>query len=182
LFFGLDLLGGELRQLEEIDAAVVDQRAALGITHPVTVDVARDVGQQRLAEQPDGERRLERAVVVAAGELAAIDVRPAVEDARRQLGQDQELDLDLKDTSALVACLDVDDAQLVVQELLFIVGVEDADLDHRGRQLVAEHGVEEMHQQVLVLLVAEQGLEDAVDLWVDGVAHAGSIARRGATR
>ena len=79
-----------------------------------------------------------------------------------------------------IAGLDVDDAELVVEELLVVVGVQDLDRYDGPGQVGAEDSVEKMDQQVAVGLGPEQGLEDAVDLGIDTVAHAVSlVAARG---
>ncbi len=54
---------------------------------------------------------------------------------------------------------------------------EDVDLGDRARQVGAEDGVEKVHQQAAVFLRAQQGLEDAVDLGIDGVAQGRSLGR-----
>jgi len=65
------------------------------------------------------------------------------------------LHLDLVQAAGRVARLHVDDAELVVQKLPLVVGVE----------------------KVSIGLGTQKCLEDAVDLGVDGVAHAQSIAQ-----
>jgi hypothetical protein len=52
-----------------------------------------------------------------------------------------------------------------------VVGVEDIDINDRRAEVGAQDRVQEMDQQVAVLLAAEQGLEDAIDLGVYRVAH-----------
>jgi hypothetical protein len=48
--------------------------------------------------------------------------------------------------------------------------------DDRGGEVAGQDGVEKMDQQSAVALGPEQGLEDAVDLGVDGVFHEQSLA------
>lgn len=59
--FGLDPLGGDLVRLEDGDAALVHQGAALGIAHSVAVGLAGEIGQQGLAQEPDGVGRISTA-------------------------------------------------------------------------------------------------------------------------
>ena len=108
-----------------------------------------------------------------------VEVVPSVQDAPEQGRVGQQLDLDLKAPGAVVMGLDVDDAELVGQKLAFVVGVEDLHLGHRVLQIGTQDSVEEMDQQVTVLLRPQEGLEDTVDLGVDGVAHGGSLGRIG---
>ena len=90
---------------------------------------------------------------------------------------DEDLDLDLIQPPSLIAGLDVDDAELVVEELALVVGVEDLHRADRCREFGAEQGVEEVDQEGAVVLRPQQGLEDAVDLGVDRVAHGKSLAQ-----
>ncbi len=179
--FGVDLLGlprpgGELAKFQQPDAAVVEQGAPLIIAHPEPVGIVRQSAPQRFAKQPDGVGGPQFAIVLTALELGAIQVRPAVEDAGGQVGQDQQLDLDLEEASLCVARFDIDDGEFIVQELPLIIGVQDLHLDHRCRQVTAQGGVQEVDQQPTVALGPEQGLEDTVDLGVDGVLHRETIA------
>ena len=84
---------------------------------------------------------------------------------------DEDLDLDLIQPPPLIAGLDVDDAELVVEELALVVGVEDLHRADRCREFGAEQGVEEVDQEGAVVLRPEQGLEETVDLGVNGVVH-----------
>jgi hypothetical protein len=52
----------------------------------------------------------------------------------------------------VVAGLDIDDAELVFDELAFVVGVEDGDLGDRAGQIGGEDGVEEVDEQGTVAL------------------------------
>ena len=83
----------------------------------------------------------------------------------------QDLDLDLVEPPLGVPGLDVDDAELVVEEFALVIGIEDLDRADRRRQLGAQQGVEEVYQEGAVVFGPQQGFEDAVDLGVDGVAH-----------
>jgi hypothetical protein len=52
----------------------------------------------------------------------------------------------------VVAGLEIDDAELVLDELAFVVGVEDGDLGDRAGQIGGEDGVEEVDEQGTVAL------------------------------
>jgi hypothetical protein len=167
--FGVDGVGVEFVQFQQPDAAVVEQQASGAVAQAKVVDaLGALLGQQVFAQQPDGVGGFEGAVVFAAVELGAVEVGPGVEDAREQVAVGEELDFDLVQAAELVARLDVDDAEFVVEEFLVVVGVEDFDFGDGGGERRAEDGVEEVDQQGAVGLRAEQGLEDAVDLGVDG--------------
>jgi hypothetical protein len=108
-------------------------------------------------------------------QLLAEQVRPSIEDARGEVGEDDELDLDLKDPPRRVARLHVHDGQLVVEGLALAVGVEDIDVRDRGGEILHEQRIEKVDQQVAMVVGPEQGLEDAVDLRIDGAVHTGSL-------
>ena len=107
-----------------------------------------------------------------------IEVRPAVEDACRQIAVIEQLDLDLEHPPGRVAGLDIDDSELVIKECLLVVWVLDLHRDDRPGQVRAQDGVEEMDQQVTIGLGPQEGLEDAVNLGIDGMAQVGSVGRR----
>ena len=180
LLFGFDSLGGELVQLQQPDPAVIEEAAACVVAQLVDVGVGRVGPQQVLGQQPDGVGGAQCAIVLAAAQLRAVQVGPGVEDAGRQVGVAQQLNLDLIESPLLVAGLDVDDAELVVEEFALVVGIEDVGVADRGGQGRAEHGIEKVDQQPPVGLGPQQGLEDTVDLGVDGVAHGRSLDRIGA--
>ena len=99
---------------------------------------------------------------------------------------DEELDLDLMQAALAIAGLDIDDAELVVEELALVVRVEDLDLADRRGEFRAEHSVKEVDQQGAVGLSTEQGLEDAVDLggrwggaWLKSSRLVGTVSRMG---
>ena len=102
LLFGLDRIGVELVQLQQPDAAVVEQAATLGVAQAEAVGIVGAVAQQVFAQQPDGIGGLEGAVILAAVQLGAVEVGPGVEDAREQVAMGQQLDFDLMQTVALV--------------------------------------------------------------------------------
>jgi len=89
----------------------------------------------------------------------------------------EQLDLDLEHLAGRVAGLDIDDGQLVIEEFLLVVRVLDLYGDDRPGQVRAQDGVEEMDQQVAIGLGPQQGLEDAVNLGIDGMTHVGSVGR-----
>jgi hypothetical protein len=74
-----------------------------------------------------------------------------------------------------VAGLHVDDGQLVVEGLALVVGVEDVDRGDRSGEILPEEGIENVDQQVAMVVGPEQGLEDAVDLGIDGAVHTKSV-------
>jgi len=53
----------------------------------------------------------------------------------------EQLHLDLVDLPGLVGGLDVDDAEFIVAELAFVVGVGDEDVADRSAEGIAEDGV-----------------------------------------
>jgi hypothetical protein len=59
-----------------------------------------------------------------------------------------------------------------------LYGLQDLHRGNRPRQVRTEDSVEEIDQQVTIGLGPQQGLEDAVDLGIDGMAHVGSVGRR----
>ncbi len=63
-----------------------------------------------------------------------------------------------------VVRLRLDDGRLVVEGLALVVGFEDVDRGDRS----GEQCIENVDQQVAMVVGPEQGLEDAVDLRVDG--------------
>jgi hypothetical protein len=76
---------------------VIDERATAVVTPPVAMGILGPLPKQGPVEDPDGIDRLQRTIVAAALQLLAEQVRPGVEDARGEVGEDEELDLDLKE-------------------------------------------------------------------------------------
>jgi hypothetical protein len=176
----LDRLDIEFAQFEDADGPVIDERRPRSSRRPVAMGVLGPIPKQRPVEDPDGIDRLQRTIVAAALQLLAEQVRPGVEDARGEVGEDQQLDLDLKDPPRRVARLHVHDGQLVVEGLALVVGVEDVDVGDRGGEILHEQRIEKVDQQVAMVVGPEQGLEDAVDLGIDGAVHTKSVlAARG---
>jgi hypothetical protein len=154
---------------------VTDERATADVATPVAVGVLGAIPKQRPVEDPDGIDRLQHTMVVAALQLLAEQVRPGVEDARGELAEDEQLDLDLKEPLGRVARLHVDDGQFVVEGLALVVGVEDVDVRNRRGEIIGEQRVENVDQQVGMVVGPEQDLEDAVDLGIDGAVHTRSV-------
>ena len=176
LLLGFDPFGDKLVQFEQPDAAVLQQYPAVLVAQAVAVGVCGIVVQQILGQQPDGIGGTQRSVVLPAAQLRAVKVGPGVQNTRRQLGIAQELNLDLVDLPGIVARLDVDDAQLVVEEFSLVVGVENADLADRTRQCRAKDRVEKVDEQPPVAVRTEQRFENTIDLRVNRVAHTYSLA------
>ena len=66
--------------------------------------------------------------------MRAVQVGPGVETARGEIGVVQQLNLDLVEPPPVVVRLDVDDAELVVEEFALVVGIEDVGVADRGGQ------------------------------------------------
>jgi hypothetical protein len=160
--------------------------------------VAGHVGQQGLAQQPDGNKRAEgrgpRGARLGPWPLALGS--PAPTTGLRSTALRGLFGLRLRLTGR---CISIWYRQPAASRALtstmlslssrglfrwwaLVVRIEDDHVHNRRRQLAAEHGVQEVHEQVSIGLRAEQGLEDAVDLGVDGVAHVQSIACCGRRR
>ncbi len=114
---------------------MIDQAAALGVAQAKIVQVAIRVRKQVLGEQPDGVGRFELGVGLAAAELGAVEIGPAIADARGQVAIAQQLDLDLVQAALAITGLHIDDAQLVVEKFALVIGVEDLDAADRRGQL-----------------------------------------------
>jgi hypothetical protein len=82
------------------------------------VGVRAILAPQRLIENPDRVRRFELAMVLSALQLLAVKIGPAVKNARGEIREDQQLDLDLEQSARRIAGLDVDDGQLVLFPIL----------------------------------------------------------------
>ena len=141
LLFGFDDGNRTFAQFQQPDAAVLHQAPALFIAQAEVMDGFRALGPQGLAQQPDGVGRLELVVAVPVLELRAVEIRPAVEDAGRQVRDVEQLDFDLVQPSGLVAGLDVDDAEFVVEKFTLVVGVENLDGGDRGGEFAGQDGV-----------------------------------------
>lgn len=61
-----------------------------------------------------------------------LQIGPAVEKARGEIGEDQQLNLDLEESPRRVAGLDVDNGQLVGKGLALVVGIDNLDLGDRS--------------------------------------------------
>jgi hypothetical protein len=162
-----------------MNRAVVDQQTSRVVAQAITVSILRAAGKQRPFEEPNDIGRLQGAIALAALQLLAVEVRPGIDDAPVEIGHDQELDLDLKEPAGRIASLHVDDGELVVERLALVVGIEDLDVRDRRAQIRGEHRVEEMDEQVALVVGPEEGLEDAVNLGIDGTVHARSLKQPG---
>jgi hypothetical protein len=158
-----------------MNRAVVDEQAARIVSQTIAVSILRAVGEQRPVEQPNDIRRLQGAVVLAAAQLLAVEVCRGIEDARGEIGHHQKLDLDLKEPAGGITGLHVDHGELVVKGLALVVGIEDLDVRNREAQIRGEHRIEEMDKQVAMVVGPEEGLEDTVNLGIDGAVHAESV-------
>jgi hypothetical protein len=65
ILLGLHRLGGEFGDLQQPDAAVLAKHAAGGVAQADVVGVVGVIGEQDLAQQPDGVGRSQLAVVLA---------------------------------------------------------------------------------------------------------------------
>jgi hypothetical protein len=99
----LNRLNVEFAQFEDADGAVIEKQSAAVVTPPVAMGVLGALPEQGPVEDPDGIDRLQRTIVAAALQLLAEQVRPGVEDARGEVGEDEELDLDLKEAPRRVS-------------------------------------------------------------------------------
>jgi hypothetical protein len=86
--------------------------------------VGRHLGEQRRVHQADAQRGSQPLVVLALLELALVQPGPVVGHPLAEVAAGQELHLDVELPAALVAGLDVQDGQLVVQMVLVVEGVE----------------------------------------------------------
>ena len=161
--------------MEEADGPVIHERPASIVAQPIAMGVLGTIPEQGRVEDPDRVHRPQRTVVSAALQLLAEQVRPSIEDARGEVGEDDELDLDLKDPPRRVARLHVHHGQLVLEGLALVVGVEDVDVRDRRGEILPEQRIEKVDQQVAMVVGPEQGLEDAVDLRIDRAVHTGSV-------
>jgi hypothetical protein len=77
----------------------------------------------------------------------------------------------LKSATFIVFSFDVDDALFAILGLVIVVGVDDVDVLDVDVRSLGEDRVEQVDEDVLILLSAQNGLEGKVDFRVYGYEH-----------
>ncbi len=135
------------------------------------MDCPGDARSQGLTQQPDAEGGLELIVTFTVLQLRTVEIGPAVEDAGRQVRDIEQLDFDLVEPSGSIACLDINNAEFVVEKFALVVRIENLDLDNWGGKFAGEDGVEKVYQQPAIAVGSQQHLEYAVNFGINRMLH-----------
>ncbi len=117
----------ELRQFQSVDLQILREREGMGFFQQSKPQmVVRHLGKEDVVQKADRDRRLEPQVILAFMQLSLVELAAVVQDALFVVAIGQHLHFDIELPAGLIACIDVQDGQLVVERLLGLKGLSNS--------------------------------------------------------
>ncbi len=133
--------------------------------------VVRHLGKEDVVQKADRDRRLEPQVIFAFMQLSLVELAAVVQDALFVVAIGQHLHLDIELPAGLIACIEVQDGQLVVERLLGIKRIEQLELQDVKAGGRIQDTVHDADEDGTRRLSAQQVLEGVVYRGIDAQNH-----------
>src|SRR5262249_22748997 len=168
---------GEFRQLQDVQLQISRKWEMMPLFEQPKVQVmVRRLGKEHMVQETDRYGRLELEVVLAFVELLLMKPAGVVENPLLIISKSQHLHFNIEMPAGLVAGLDVQDGQLVIQGFLGIERIEQLQVLDAVCERRHEHAVQEADENGAGAVPTEEMLEGVINGGSDSEYH-GSLPR-----